>query len=164
MAHYVIHTARSPRYNSTSHIFLIGPPLLIISAFCFSYVLMQPHATSQTSITTPPPSASFVGNAKANLAALPFKPQISLSIIKMSPPSTANTLTSRGATASPQPTGTSPLILQSDAIHNQQFTSDLFEHTTINQQSDINGINETLLKIKTIFTPPHQTNNKNESR
>lgn len=32
---------------TNSHRFLIGPPLVVISVFCFAFVLIQPHASTQ---------------------------------------------------------------------------------------------------------------------
>jgi hypothetical protein len=56
----------NPTQMENSHRLMIGPPLFIISLFCFGFVLMQPHHSSQSQA-----NASSRTTPKTNSAKLP---------------------------------------------------------------------------------------------
>lgn len=159
MTHYKIHTASK---SQLPHSYLIGPPLIIISAFCFGLVLMQPHPSYQTPISAAHPAAAYVSNPQPSLTALSFDTQTPLPVITMTPPSNNSPADS---TATPQTTGASPLNLQSDNSNSQtqqQLTTN-FEHLTITASQPTSSTTNASSKTKAIHASKSTTKNKNKN-
>jgi hypothetical protein len=117
---------------SHSHRFLIGPPLLIISVFCFIFVLMQPHVPTQVL-----PSASshpVPTSGKADSSVSPISLDGHPTLTKLTPAplitdqtdsATATSITNSpsATTSSPQLSNTSTTGLQAGSPNNQKTNS-----------------------------------------
>lgn len=88
---------------ANSHRFLIGPPLFVISLFCFGLVLMQPHPSTQAKTTASNHSSLPVSKTQASLS---DTSQASLQKLSQEPVITAQSST---ATAVSNPAVTSTL-------------------------------------------------------
>jgi hypothetical protein len=101
LPHYVINTSPA----ASSHRFLIGPPLVVVSLFCFGFVLMQPHDIIQIKAASSNNSTLSSGTSH-NPTTLPNAAQASLPKLEQEPvagnPSpTLSTSTDSVSTSSP---------------------------------------------------------------
>jgi cytoskeletal protein RodZ len=85
----------SPIPTDHSHRFLIGPPLFVISLFCFGFVLMQPHHSTQDQTASSHPASK---NTSTKLP--PIQSASPASLTKLSQDSTASDTTQASTTSS----------------------------------------------------------------
>lgn len=81
MTHYAVNISPPP---VNSHRFLIGPPLVVVSLFCFAFVLMQPH--NQTQAGTAAASHPVIPTASSTQPALLQSSQANLPKLSQAQP------------------------------------------------------------------------------
>jgi hypothetical protein len=121
LAQYAIYSSRN---MTSSHRFLIGPPLLIVSVFCFAFVLMQPHASGTAQPTASSHTTPQSNNAQVDLPPIPTDSQPSLTKLTPGPTVTETT-------AAATPTTTAPKLSSAPTANSQS--------TSPNNQMTVNG-------------------------
>ncbi|HZL07978.1 MAG TPA: hypothetical protein VFC50_02185 [Candidatus Dormibacteraeota bacterium] len=127
--------------SANSHRFLIGPPLFLVSLFCFAFVLMHPHDNAQAGTAASQPAATSIAKAKPSLpvANLPKVSQAQPVIITPNPvttdpmaTSTANTTSNLSTTASQSSSSTGSTANPQSAKENNQTTDNNQFKITVN--------------------------------
>lgn len=99
MTHYAINISPPP---ASSHRFLIGPPLFVVSLFCFAFVLMQPHnpAQAKTAAASQAAAGSFSNKPSLSQPSQTTLPKLSQEPVMPSPtPVTASATASASSSA-----------------------------------------------------------------
>jgi hypothetical protein len=100
LTHYAINISPPP---ANSHRFLIGPPLFVVSLFCFAFVLMQPHNQSQAK--TAAASHPLIPSTNSSQPALSQSSQADLPKLSQEQPMTVTPApTATGLTTTPMST------------------------------------------------------------
>ena len=99
MAQYA--TIHSTGQMTSSHRFLIGPPLLIVAAFCFVFVLVKPQTSTRTEHAASNQSIPRYSSSRTKLPTLHTDNQTSLTKLMPEPAATISNSVSNTTPAAP---------------------------------------------------------------
>jgi preprotein translocase subunit SecG len=114
---------------SSSHRFLIGSPLLIISVFCFAFVLMQAHASTRVGTAFSGHSTTLSGDARSGLPPISSSSKPALSKLTSGSTVINPILVAATAPVSVTPVNASPQLSSSGATALQPAEPN---HQTVN--------------------------------
>jgi cytoskeletal protein RodZ len=97
---YVVNNNREAHLGRSNNDAMIFLPLVIITVFCFGFVMMQPHKTAHAPTTASKQSTPSATHAQAELQPLSFASAAHLPLA--ADPSTSSTSTNSGVTQSTQ--------------------------------------------------------------
>jgi hypothetical protein len=137
LTRYVINISPPP---ANSHRFLIGPPLFVVSLFCFAFVLMHPQNNAQAGTAASQSTGTSATNSKPALspANLPKVSQAQPVIISPAPETTnqmttpAQNTSSNLSTNSSQSSNTGSTANPQLAKENNQTTDNNQFRITVN--------------------------------
>lgn len=135
MPHYTLHPSQD---TFSSRRFLIGPPLLLVAAFCFGLVMMQAHNHSQAASVSASRPTTKLSSTESKLSSK-LSPvsasttQSKISATTSTEPPIAQTSQTTPTTASNPPATTNPQSSNSPAANPQPAASPLSDRKRANK-------------------------------